>query len=315
VLLAANIATTGDYSSRQRFKLIIEAYIDLLSQIHGSHLEKELNLNAPADAFRLADAVRGQVVQSAMGASSARMAVANPVLADLVRKEQNTDHQIKALQSIISDTLAVPENQRNPSAIENLTATLNTLSKARKALLEEIKIQFPKYSDFTNPQPATISLVKNNLQTNEALISIYTTDEHSYVWAIPSKGEIKFFKSNMDKKKITGIANQLRKALAPEAQVLGDIPPFDVKQAYTLYKHLIKPVGAAWKEAKHLIIVSHGPLGQLPFSILPTSTPKLREDDVLFSNYRDVHWLIREVSSSAWKSRTQGFCRFRRSFF
>ena len=296
VLLAANIANTGDYSSKQRFKLIIEAYIDLLSQIHGSHLEKELNLNAPADAFRLADAVRGQMVQRAMGASSARMAVADPVLADLVRKEQNTDHQIKALQSIISDTLAVPDDQLNPSAIENLTATLSTLSKARKALLEEIKIQFPKYSDFTNPQPATISLVKNNLQTNEALISIYTTDEHSYVWAIPSKGKIKFFKSNMDKKKITGIANELRKALAPEAQVLGDIPSFDVKKAYTLYKHLIKPAGSAWKEAKHLIIVSHGPLGQLPFSILPTSTSKLRGDDVLFSNYRDVPWLIREVS-------------------
>jgi CHAT domain-containing protein len=296
VLLAANIATVGDYSSRQRFKHIVEAYIDLLSQIHKSHLEKELNLDASAEAFRLADAVRGQVVQSALGASGARMAVANPVLADLVRREQNTDNQIKALQSILSDTLAVPEDQRNPAAIENLTAKLDTLSKARWALLVEIKKLFPKYSDFTNPQPSTISLVKKNLQPNEALISIYTTDERSYVWAIPADGEIKFSKSNISAKKIIRLVKQLRKALAPDPETLSDIPAFDVQQAYTLYKHLIKPVEAAWKEAKHLIIVTHGPLGQLPFSILPASTPKLQEDDVLFANYRDVPWLIRKVS-------------------
>ena len=71
-LLAANITTTGDFSTRQRFKHITDTYIDLLSKIHGSNLEKELKLNASAEAFRLVDAVRGQAVQSALGASGAR---------------------------------------------------------------------------------------------------------------------------------------------------------------------------------------------------------------------------------------------------
>ena len=92
-LLVANSANKGSYSTRQRFKLIIETYIDLLALIHGSHLEQELNLKAADEAFRLADAVRGQVVQRALGASGARVAVRNPVLADLVRKEQDS-HQL-----------------------------------------------------------------------------------------------------------------------------------------------------------------------------------------------------------------------------
>lgn len=296
MMLNANITSEGDYSTRQRFKLIIETYIDLLAQVHGSYLEKKLRLNAHAEAFRLADAFRGQVVQSALSASGVRATIEDPQLADMVRKEQDADHQIKALQSILSDTFAAPEDQRDPSAIEKLTAKLDTLRRARQALFEEIKRQFPKYSDFINPQPATISMAKKHLLPNEALISIYTTDNHSYVWAIPFDGAIKFSRSNMGKKKITRIVNQLRNALAPDPKTLGDIPAFDLQQAYELYRYLFKPVEAAWKEVQHLIIVAHGPLGQLPFAILPTLPTKLQEEDILFANYQTVPWLIRKVS-------------------
>jgi tetratricopeptide (TPR) repeat protein len=297
-LLVANAANKGSYSTRQRFKLIIETYIDLLAQIHGSHIEQELNLKAADEIFRLTDAVRGHAVQSALGASGARVAVENPVLADLVRKEQDSHNQINALQAILINTLAIPEDQRDPTAIEKLTANLDTLRKARQALLEEIKRQFPKYSDFTDPQPATISMAKKYLQPNEALISIYTTDDHSYVWAIPTDGEIQFSKSDMGAKKILQIVNQLRKSLAPDAHVLGDIPPFDLQPAYALYSHLFKPVETAWKDATDLIVVAHCPLGQLPFTILPNAAVQLQQNDVLFANYRDVPWLIRKVSIS-----------------
>jgi CHAT domain-containing protein len=295
-LLAANINATGDYSTRQRFKQIIDTYIDLLSKIHGSHLEKQLGLNASAQAFRLVDVVRGQVVQNALKASGARVAIGNTELADLVRRQQDTYKQINALQSIVCDTLAAPEDQRDPAAIENLTTKLDILSKAHKSLLMEINKLYPKYSNYTNPQPATIAMAKKHLQPTEALISIYSTDDHCYVWCIPSDGETKFSKSNMGKKEINQIVKQLRKALSPEPETLGDIPEFDLQLANEFFNHLLKPVEAAWKEAKHLIIVSHGPLGQLPFSILLTSTPRLQEDDVLFSNHRDVPWLIRKVS-------------------
>jgi CHAT domain-containing protein/tetratricopeptide (TPR) repeat protein len=296
VLLAANITTTGDYSTRQRFNHITDTYIDLLSKIHGSHLEKELKLNASAEAFRLVDVVRGQVVQNAIKASGARVAIGNAELADLVRKEQDTYQQIDALQSIVCDTLTAPKDQQDPAAIESLTAKLDILIKAHKSLLMEIKKLFPKYSNFTNPQPATISMVKKHLQPTEAFISIYSTDDHCYVWCIPSDGETKFSKSNMGKKEINQIVNQLRKALSPEPETLGDIPEFDLRLANKLFHHLLKPVETGWKEAKHLIVVTHGSLGQLPFAVLPTSAVIPQANEVLFGCYRNVPWLIRKVS-------------------
>jgi len=296
ILLAPNMSGENVFSSRQRLKIILEAYIDLLGRIDGSQFEQRLGHNAAAEAFRLADVVRGQVVQSALGASGAREAAENPVLADLVRREQDTGHQINALQSILTNTLSASGDQRYPAAIEKLTAKLDTLRRAQQSLFAEIKKQFPKYSDFTNPQPITPKVAQRHLQPGETLISIYTADDQSYVWALPYKGRIAFAAVPLGRDALNRTIAELRKALAPDAQILGDIPSFDVQQAYRLYKHLLKPVKAAWQEARHLIIVAHGPLGQLPFAILPTAAFQLQEDDVLFANYRDAPWLIRKVS-------------------
>jgi CHAT domain-containing protein len=296
-LLAANIASEDNYSKRRRFQLIVEDYIGFLAQIHDSQLDKELEIQAADEAFKLADAIRGQVVQSAVGASGARVAVENPVLADLVRREQDSYHQINALQSILTDNLAAPEDQRDPAAIESLSTNLDTLRKARQTLLEEIKKQFPLYSDFTNPQPTTISAVKQYLKPNETLILIHTSENHSYVWAVPYNGKMKFYKSMLGKKRVTQIVSHLRHILAPDPQTLGDIPGFDFQQAYELYNNLLKPLEVAWKDATDLIIVAHEPLGQLPFGILPTSLiGSSKTENVLFENYRTVPWLIRSVS-------------------
>ena len=155
ILLATNISSEGDFSSKQRFEIIVEKYVDLLAQIQGSRLEAELGIDSSAEAFKLVDAIRGYMVQSAMGASGARVVAEEPELSDLVRREQDTQQQIRVLQSMLTETLATPEDQQDPTAIKKMALKIKTLSKARVALLEEIKRRFPKYSDFINPQPAT----------------------------------------------------------------------------------------------------------------------------------------------------------------
>jgi tetratricopeptide (TPR) repeat protein len=82
ILLTLNMSGENDFSSKQRLKIILEAYIDLLGRIDGGPLEQKLSHNAAAEAFRLADAIRGQAVQSALGASGARAAIEDPQLTD-----------------------------------------------------------------------------------------------------------------------------------------------------------------------------------------------------------------------------------------
>jgi CHAT domain-containing protein len=88
--------------------------------------------------------------------------------------------------------------------------------------------------------------------------------------------------------------NKLREALEPNAAMISDIPPFDLKLAQELFESLLKPTEANWKPAKNLIVVTNGALGLLPLSLLPTAPAQINtDDDPLFSSYRNVPWLAR----------------------
>ncbi|PQP35577.1 hypothetical protein C6A37_01840 [Desulfobacteraceae bacterium SEEP-SAG9] len=297
VLLERNIGDTADYSKNQRLKIIIEAYMDLLASIDEKQLEKDFGIDASAEAFKLADAVRGRIVSNAVSASSARAAAEDTELADLVRREQDALKQLKALQASLTNSMAAPEEQQLLTINKRLKTEIDALCNAQKVLLDEIKNRFPKYSDFKNPQPTTLSQAQNHLHPGEALVSIYTAYNQTYVWAFPRKGKVQFAVVPIGKEELHKTVVRLRKSLAPRPETFGDIPGFDLSLAYDLYHKLLRPVEDAWKDAKALIIIAAGPLGQLPFSVLPTASVRLgQEKNELFGNYRKVPWLIRKVS-------------------
>jgi CHAT domain-containing protein len=297
ILLAKNLVGKTDYSSKQRFKIIIEAYIDLLGNTYGTSMEKTLGINAAEEAFRLADAIRGQAVRSALGASVVRAAVLQPELSDLVRKEQDALNQISAMESIITETLGAAEEQQDPKIIEKLRLQIDMLGKARAALQNEIRRRFPKYSEMANPEPPGPFSVQKFLRAGEALISIYSTADHTYIMAIPQAGKIQFKKVNLGKQKLAKIVARLRLALDPQPETFGDIPEFDVALAYKLYRTLLKPVEKVLESTTDLLIVADGLLGQLPFSVLPTTiTDFNEEEEILFSRYQKVPWLIHKTS-------------------
>lgn len=287
----------GGSGRRIKLKSVIEAYFDFLDRIRGSQLESEFGLNASAESFRLADAIFGSYLQEAIGASGARAAAVIPDLADLVRREQDALKQINALQSTFSNALAAPSDQQDAKALTDLKATIDALSNARFILLDEIRRRFPKYSNFTDPQPVTVAAVQKKLHPTEALILVYTSESRTYVWAMPYKGEIQFSTVPLSQNDIIEIVTQLRKALDPGPRTLGDIPDFDLTLAYELYSKVLGPVEDGWKGASSVIIIAPGFLGQLPFSVLPMAPFKLgRKRGELFSNYREVPWLIRKVA-------------------
>ena len=297
ILLKEKTATEGDYLKNQRLMIILEAYLDLLTGIHGDKFEKEFGVDASAESFKLVQIMIKSSVQSALGASGAREAAIDPELIGLVRREQDSLKQINALQAMLSNAIAMPPDQQRPDALKDLTARIDALSRARIILIDEIKRRFPKYSDFTDPQPVTFIQVQKHLRQGEVLISIYSTDSRTYVWAIPPSGEVIFSAVGTGKKKLRKIISKLRKALDPEPTVLGDIPEFNIALAYDLYSELLKPVEKGWENATDLLIVAHGPLGQIPFSILPTAPVDSGENEQeLFGKYKKVPWLIRKAS-------------------
>jgi CHAT domain-containing protein len=292
-MMAAARENADDDSSlktarRQRLQTVVESYLLMLAQAHDA------SADVGEETFGLADAVRGQAVQQALAASSARAAARDPALAELVRKEQDLSKQLNAQLGTLTNALSLSSEERDETAIQAINASIAGLKADRKKARLEINQRFPAYAELVAPKPPTVAEIKTTLADDEAMLSFYFGQNGSFVWAVPKNGPVAFAEIRAKSGEIESSIRKLREALEPQAAMISDIPPFDLKLAYGLYELLLKPVESGWKPAKNLILVTNGALGLLPLSLLPTAPAEAKaDDDPLFSSYRDVPWLAR----------------------
>ena len=289
-------AETGSVRQVRRTVFVIENYLELMAQARRAGLTVP-GIDLVAESFRLADVARGSDVQRALSASAARSSISDPALAELARKEQDAQRRITSLSDILRSLMAAPPAQQLPSVIAQMRKDVEALTKERNDLKRDIERRFPTYAELVDPKPVTLASVQQALRQGETLISIYAGEDAAFVWAVPKAGAPTLASVPLTSAQIAKTVEQLRKALDPQATSVEEIPAFDVATAAKLYEELLKPIEGAWKgTAKHLLIVPHGALGQLPFGLLPTSAVTLDKGTVTFDEYKKVPWLIREAA-------------------
>ncbi len=293
LLLARAQDTDDEASSRtardRQAAFILARYIRLLAEVQGTPLAD--GTDAVGEAFRVAEVVRGRAVERALDASAARAAAATPALAGLVRREQDAAKQLAALQGHLAALLSTAQDEQ---AARQLRVEVERLRAERAAAAAEIHRAFPAYAQLVQPSPATIAQVRTALRPGEAVVSIFVTAERTFVWGVPATGPVAFASTAVGAAPLEATVRHLREALDIGARTFGEIPEFDVPAAQELYRQVLEPVRSAWAGAQSLIVVPHGPLGQLPFALLPTRPATLGpEEGALFSRYRSVPWLVR----------------------
>jgi CHAT domain-containing protein len=270
---------------------ILEAYLAFLSS--RASITDDRKVRTAVAAFQIANGLRSSKVNKALSSHVVRGAVRDKNLANLVRREQDAHQRIEALYNLLNNSLL---GESIPTVVQDLREKIHILETASKTLNKEIRSKFPDYANLADPTPATIDDVQNSLAAGEAMIATYVSNDQSYIWAIPKSGKVQFTSAPLGKEKIIDIVGELREALDPQATTLGKIPTFNVALSHQLYQSLLAPVRDGWKNAKNLLVVGHRGLAQLPFSVLvtkPHALAKEKEGDALFSNYKDVPWLVR----------------------
>jgi CHAT domain-containing protein len=271
-----------------RMQRVIEFYIAVLAR------DSSTSGDATVETFALADGVRGRAVQQALADSSARVAAKDPALAALVRNEQDIAKEISAELGALNNQLALPSGERDDGTVRAINAALEKLRADRKSARLEISRRFPSYANLIDPKTPTIDEIKATLRPGEALLSFYFGQTASFVWAVPKDGPVAFAAVPATAAELAVKVRKLREALEPQITLVSEIPPFDLALAYELYASLLKPVEAAWKPAKSLIVVTNGALGELPLSLLPTAPAEVDPQAApLFAGYRTVPWLAR----------------------
>jgi CHAT domain-containing protein len=280
-------ATAAAREGRVRF--VIEGYLRLLSRNPAI-----VPTNTIEDTFGLADVLRGQSVQRALQASSARSATSDPALAQLVRDSQDIDKKIGAAVGALNNLLTLPASERDEKSVASTEAEIARLQAARAQSLKDIAKKFPNYGNLVNPPLPTPADLQKQLADDEAFLSFYFGRFDSYAWVLRKDGPVRFVRIDIKLGDINARVNKLREALEPNAAMISDIPPFDLDLAYDLYALLLKPTEPNWKGAKNLIVVTNSALGLLPLSLLPSEPAKIDpNDDPSFSSYRKVPWLAR----------------------
>ena len=278
----------GAVARGDRLKLILEGYIGLLHDLRATHPE------ADAEAFMLADIARGQSVQRAVTASAARFASGDPALSQIVRREQDLSNEVKTLYEFLLRMLSAPPEQQLPQVVASMRKRIGEIEVERKNLYADIEKRFPAYANLISPRPATVAQVQKALRPGEALISVLSGSERTYVWSIPQSGDIAFSASKLGESDIQKIVTGIRKSLDPGDVALERLPAFDLAEAHRLYTELLAPGEAAWKKADTLLVATGGTLGQLPFSVLPvTAAPATKDAEAVFDRYRGIDWLAR----------------------
>ncbi|MGH7276828.1 MAG: CHAT domain-containing protein, partial [Candidatus Rokuibacteriota bacterium] len=273
----------------QRLAWILTSYIDLLHRVSGTAAVPR-DLDPIAEAFRLAEVVRGRFVQRALDATAARSAATTPALADLARREQDALKQLGALYGLLTAT----SDGSDSGVVTDLRGRIDALQRARQTLVQQIEKEFPTYAQLVNPRPITLEQARAALRAGESLVTTLVTDERTYVWAVSARGRLVSAVVPLGETELREKVDRLRRALDPRARTLGAIPEFDIVTAHELYRHLLAPVWEGWEGAQSVIFVRHGVLGQIPFALLPMEPVTLGpEREPLFAAYRSVPWLVR----------------------
>jgi CHAT domain-containing protein len=269
---------------------IIEAYLGVLAA--------DKSAASAAEAFRVADAVRGRAVQRALASAAARAEVKDPALAQIIRHEQDDQREVQALGTLAASQMALPSGQRDDKALAAMRDRIDQLRAASKDIRAQIAQKFPGYLKLIDPDPATVEQVQAALKPGEALFAVYAGDSKTYVWAVPKDGAISFAVANLSRDDLDKTVKELRKALDPDADTIAQIPAYRVDLAYKLYASLLEPVKPGWQGAKSLLVVPHASLGQLPFALLVTQNEPVAPDggQAPFSGYKKTAWLVRQVA-------------------
>ena len=280
-----------------RLNWILDGYVGLLSD-YAKAGERAGNLDPVAESFRLADIARGSTVQRALAASASRASISDPALSELARREQDLQREMSSLSDAIGNLLSRGRIAEQDKIVADMRAGLAKLRADHAQVQRDLQRRFPEYASLIEPRPIGMAEAQKLLRPGEAMISIYTGSDRTLIWAVPAQGPVAFAVSPLNADRIGELVTKLRRTLDPADAAIERMPPYDFETAHELYKTLLAPVEAGWKSAKELIIVPHGKLGQIPFSVLTTAPWKSTGTGLPFSDFADAPWLIKQAAIS-----------------
>ena len=295
-----NTAGEDGYLSSARLNWFLDGYIALLADMHQKGARVE-GIEPAAEAFRMADVARGSKVQKALSAAIVRAGNNDPQVAAAMRRAQDLEHAVNVASESLTILQGSEDSPEKAPAFAKAQTELVRLRQDNEKAQAELRLKMPNYVELMEPKTQTIADTQKLLRADEALISLYTTQDKTLVWAVKANGQASFSVVDLPQASLVESVTRLRKALDPSDVDINKLPAFEYDTAYELYRKLLAPVVPGWKGARELIIVSHGALSEIPLAVLvttPFKPTKTSQSATPFAEHAEAPWLIKQVAIS-----------------
>ncbi|GMR08261.1 MAG: tetratricopeptide repeat protein [Gammaproteobacteria bacterium] len=304
--MAEYLANSKTYSRKARvaqeqtIKKVLVKYLELMVKAYLA--KTTLEINPANESFMIAENARSRLLQSAMLGMSARASAGNSYLAELVRKEQDLRIQLGGIEEDLIK--AISTGTSGSRYADRLQGKRKDLNKQLKKISQELDWQFPEYQRLMNPKPISVKEMQGILAPGEVMLSYLVRDQDTLLWSI-SQNTLDMYVIPMGRKELSSRIRHLRRSLDTTVATLADVSAYDVRTAHLLYKSLIAPAASSLKDARHVIIVPHGPLLSLPFGALVSKKiAQPQANGLPFSEYKAVPYFARQHAISLVPSAT-----------
>lgn len=265
-----------------------------------------------SEMFEAAQAAQASDAADAIAQMAARFARGAPELAAIVRERQDLvaewrdkDQRLLAAKSL--------KAERRSAATEKALADRKAEIDARLAVIDAALARiFPDYAAMASAKSISVAEVQASLRADEALVLFLDTDqdfrplpEETFIWVVKQKS-VRWLRSSLGTSVLKREVAALRCGLditawhgeggmtcadllnvqADRLPQAGDMLPFDLNRAHSLFAELLGEV-AAQLEGMQLLLVPSGPLTTLPFHVLLTEPPKPQ------STFQAAAWLAK----------------------
>ena len=256
--------------------------------------------------FEAAQWAQGSVVAQSIAQMAARKASGQGVLEKLVREQPDLATEWQVKDKLLTAARSQAADRRDSRVEDGLHERMAAIDARLAEITETLAKDFPKYSDFANPEPLTLAATQSLLKDNEALLLFLDMPEkaplpeETFIWVV-TKTDTRWVRAEIGTPTLDREVKALRCGLDENARGEGsacpallwrdhtdDKPlPFDAGRAYALYRTLFGQF-ENMIEGKRLLVATSGALSRLPFQVLVTEAPASGQ------NLASIVWLARK---------------------
>ena len=236
------------------------------------------------DAFQM---VSSPIFDRTMALTSARLSTQTPGLSDLLQRLDSAMQKETGQRLQLATEQARSVEDRSAEAEEQYSTEIaaqgNIIAEVRKNIAD----QFPDFSSLTDAKGPNLDQLRGRLGVDEGMLVYLVGRKTSFVQLVTRNKTI-VAPVTVGSAALETVVARLRRGLEIEGSSVND---FDLDAAHGLYQDLFSGLKDEIADLKRLVIVTAGPLVNLPFGVLVTKPP-------VRGQYASAHWLTNDFDIS-----------------